>query len=169
MAKVGRNEPCPCGSGKKAKHCCIDRIGAERMLDVLRSSRDQLAAKNERLKVERDELVHRIAELEIEGRAADVEFRVHELLDAGQPDEAEAVGRELEELFPGEETVGMERLAEVYESRGMTTQAVAHYRRAVARMEELGRGGYCDCCRGRVEEAIERLEAGRGHEAALAP
>lgn len=20
--KVGRNDPCPCGSGKKAKHCC---------------------------------------------------------------------------------------------------------------------------------------------------
>ncbi|MBM3892238.1 MAG: hypothetical protein FJ388_24240, partial [Verrucomicrobia bacterium] len=20
--KVGRNEPCPCGSGKKFKHCC---------------------------------------------------------------------------------------------------------------------------------------------------
>jgi uncharacterized protein YecA (UPF0149 family) len=21
-AKIGRNEPCPCGSGKKYKHCC---------------------------------------------------------------------------------------------------------------------------------------------------
>lgn len=25
MAKIGRNEPCPCGSGKKYKKCCIDR------------------------------------------------------------------------------------------------------------------------------------------------
>ena len=24
MAKVGRNDPCPCGSGKKYKRCCID-------------------------------------------------------------------------------------------------------------------------------------------------
>lgn len=24
MAKIGRNEPCPCGSGKKYKKCCID-------------------------------------------------------------------------------------------------------------------------------------------------
>jgi uncharacterized protein len=24
-ARVGRNEPCPCGSGKKYKKCCIDR------------------------------------------------------------------------------------------------------------------------------------------------
>jgi len=23
--KVGRNEPCPCGSGKKYKHCCLER------------------------------------------------------------------------------------------------------------------------------------------------
>lgn len=23
MAKIGRNDPCPCGSGKKYKHCCL--------------------------------------------------------------------------------------------------------------------------------------------------
>ncbi|HRD54879.1 MAG TPA: SEC-C metal-binding domain-containing protein [Parachlamydiaceae bacterium] len=23
QAKVGRNDPCPCGSGKKFKHCCF--------------------------------------------------------------------------------------------------------------------------------------------------
>lgn len=23
--KVGRNEPCPCGSGRKYKHCCMGR------------------------------------------------------------------------------------------------------------------------------------------------
>ena len=22
---VGRNEPCPCGSGRKYKHCCLDK------------------------------------------------------------------------------------------------------------------------------------------------
>ena len=25
--KVGRNEPCPCGSGKKYKQCCLKRAG----------------------------------------------------------------------------------------------------------------------------------------------
>jgi uncharacterized protein YecA (UPF0149 family) len=24
-ARIGRNEPCPCGSGKKYKRCCIER------------------------------------------------------------------------------------------------------------------------------------------------
>lgn len=25
MSKIGRNDPCPCGSGKKYKHCCINK------------------------------------------------------------------------------------------------------------------------------------------------
>ena len=28
MAKVGRNEACPCGSGKKYKHCCESKGGS---------------------------------------------------------------------------------------------------------------------------------------------
>ena len=26
MSKIGRNDPCPCGSGKKYKHCCVGKI-----------------------------------------------------------------------------------------------------------------------------------------------
>jgi hypothetical protein len=25
VAKIGRNDPCPCGSGRKYKHCCLDK------------------------------------------------------------------------------------------------------------------------------------------------
>ncbi|MDA8390027.1 MAG: SEC-C metal-binding domain-containing protein [Gammaproteobacteria bacterium] len=25
MTKIGRNDPCPCGSGKKYKHCCREQ------------------------------------------------------------------------------------------------------------------------------------------------
>src|SRR6516162_1066287 len=25
MTKTGRNDPCPCGSGKKYKHCCLKK------------------------------------------------------------------------------------------------------------------------------------------------
>jgi hypothetical protein len=28
--KVGRNDPCPCGSGKKFKKCCEERLGPKR-------------------------------------------------------------------------------------------------------------------------------------------
>ena len=36
MAKVGRNDPCPCGSGKKYKNCCMrqDRVRASRELGL---------------------------------------------------------------------------------------------------------------------------------------
>lgn len=27
-SKVGRNEPCPCGSGLKFKRCCIDKAAS---------------------------------------------------------------------------------------------------------------------------------------------
>lgn len=30
--KVGRNDPCPCGSGKKYKQCCIKFPGAKRKI-----------------------------------------------------------------------------------------------------------------------------------------
>jgi hypothetical protein len=25
MTKIGRNQPCPCGSGKKYKKCCLNK------------------------------------------------------------------------------------------------------------------------------------------------
>jgi hypothetical protein len=27
--KLGRNDPCPCGSGKKYKHCCLNAGNAQ--------------------------------------------------------------------------------------------------------------------------------------------
>jgi tetratricopeptide (TPR) repeat protein len=36
--KIGRNEPCPCGSGKKYKKCCLRKH--EKIKDLLRSSVD---------------------------------------------------------------------------------------------------------------------------------
>jgi hypothetical protein len=33
MYKIGRNEPCPCGSGKKYKQCCsLDPVKNEKIL-----------------------------------------------------------------------------------------------------------------------------------------
>lgn len=27
MIKIGRNDPCPCGSGLKFKKCCLEKLG----------------------------------------------------------------------------------------------------------------------------------------------
>jgi len=35
MTKVGRNETCPCGSGKKYKHCCELKASSSRMSTVV--------------------------------------------------------------------------------------------------------------------------------------
>lgn len=32
--KIGRNEKCPCGSGKKYKHCCLNSGQYEKMVDA---------------------------------------------------------------------------------------------------------------------------------------
>jgi hypothetical protein len=40
MAKIGRNDPCPCGSGKKYKHCCMHKV--QSMRHVERGQIDQI-------------------------------------------------------------------------------------------------------------------------------
>jgi hypothetical protein len=34
MEKVGRNDPCPCGSGQKYKKCCLAKDDAARVADL---------------------------------------------------------------------------------------------------------------------------------------
>jgi hypothetical protein len=31
--KIKRNDPCPCGSGKKYKKCCMDKATTTKMID----------------------------------------------------------------------------------------------------------------------------------------
>lgn len=41
-AKIGRNDPCPCGSGKKYKHCCINKPNGALVVDgQIESEREQ--------------------------------------------------------------------------------------------------------------------------------
>jgi hypothetical protein len=49
MATVGRNEPCPCGSGKKYKKCCLAKDSAID-LDTLRADRAEEGLRGEILK-----------------------------------------------------------------------------------------------------------------------
>ena len=32
MSKIGRNDPCPCNSGQKYKHCCINKETRQRIV-----------------------------------------------------------------------------------------------------------------------------------------
>ncbi|MGB9499132.1 MAG: SEC-C metal-binding domain-containing protein [Dissulfuribacterales bacterium] len=53
--KIGRNEPCPCGSGKKYKHCCLKKH------EAAREAQDPKQAKNSQAKKkEQEQLIKRI-------------------------------------------------------------------------------------------------------------
>ena len=64
--KIGRNDPCPCGSGKKYKKCCLDKIQKARKRykqikkhwskeDVIQMSTEQIIQKLYRFGVEFDQ------------------------------------------------------------------------------------------------------------------
>jgi tetratricopeptide (TPR) repeat protein len=121
MAKIGRNDPCPCGSGKKYKRCClaVDRAAMQRPPDpeparlVPTSAPDDLE--------DLDSLSNRVVERIAQGRL----------------DEAEKVCQDLLHRFPAVSD-GTERLGHVYEVRGDLTTAAAHYRQAAAFIRETG-------------------------------
>jgi len=96
MEKIGRNAPCPCGSGKKYKKCCLP-------LHQESSAQQQSA--------EPFTLVPGFTELDR------LSNRVGDLIEEGRLDEAEAVCHELLSRYP-DQIDGTERLAELYEARG---------------------------------------------------
>ena len=116
---VGRNDPCPCGSGQKYKRCCREKDEAERAA----AARERAAAEKNRRKAEQEALQ--------ESQALDAASNaVVDLVHAGKLDEAEQAARELLARYP-EVPDGHERLAMVYEARGDRPQAAECYRKVI--------------------------------------
>jgi tetratricopeptide (TPR) repeat protein len=119
MPKIGRNDPCPCGSGKKYKHCCRDKDeAAERA--ALAAARAATAA----------EYKERQVRLEREDELASASNAVIDLLDAGKVDEAEQAARALLVRFPDVHD-GYDRLGMVYEACGDYKAAADCYRKVI--------------------------------------
>ena len=111
MGQVGRNQPCPWGSGKKYKRCCLAQ-DATRASATLRATQPAGDAAWD------DD------DLDAASNA------VVDLIHAGRLDEAEAAARDLLLHYP-EVVDGLERLGMVYEARGERKQAAHYYRQAV--------------------------------------
>lgn len=111
--KAGRNDPCPCGSGKKYKQCCREKDRAE----AAAADRAQAAA----LRQATQEAYQEAQELDEASNA------VVDLIEAGRLDEAENAARGLLERYP-EVPDGHERLDMVYEPRGERARAAESYR-----------------------------------------
>jgi hypothetical protein len=144
MAKPGRNDPCPCGSGNKYKKCCLANEEAV--------AREQLA-KAEARRAERTAetaAAHRLHFREVKAAiaaslsgAADADEdeltiasnAAAELVRAGKLDEAEQAARDLLVLFPDVHD-GYDRLGMVYEARGDKQKAADCYRKVIAFIKE---------------------------------
>lgn len=159
-SKIGRNDPCPCGSGKKYKKCCWSAaqgeaargVGAEQHVHEVEAER-QVESTVGALLRERFRLSREKARL-----VQTLEEQVRDQIEGGDWDGAEEVARRMMAKLPDDPT-GPKLLAQVYVARGERQVAAAHYRRAVALVDALGPGEYCDCRRAKMVEAIGQLEA----------
>jgi tetratricopeptide (TPR) repeat protein len=136
MAKPGRNDPCPCGSGDKYKKCCLPKEeGVEReQLAKVETRRAESAAAH-RLPLG-DVKAAIAAILSGAGDAEEDELTIAsnaaaDLVRAGKLDEAEQAARDLQARFP-EVHDGYDRLGMVHEARGENRQAADCYRKVIA-------------------------------------
>jgi tetratricopeptide (TPR) repeat protein len=106
MAKIGRNAPCPCGSGKKYKKCCLPRQEGSQAPTVKKMRFIPVYT-------ELDELSNSVVDL----------------IKQNKLDEAEAVSRKLLAEYP-DQVDGFNRLAMVYEARSESKKAAEYYRKA---------------------------------------
>ena len=155
MAKIGRNEPCRCGSGKKYKKCCEagDRLLAAEFPPVYDA--DPL---DEDVSV-LDDVRETVRGILHTGRNATGELadRISDLIEARNFDEAEEIARQIEVERPDDHG-GTECLALVSFARGLRQVAADHLRRAVASMDARGEGNFCNGCRDRMVLGILDLD-----------
>ena len=115
MAKIGRNQPCPCGSGKKYKHCCWNR------------DRESWVATTPAVSPHG----YHFAESELDR----LSNSVVDLIDQRRFDEADAACEKLRTRYP-EVHDWLMRKAMLCEARGETEQAIEYCQRTLAWMDE---------------------------------
>lgn len=113
-SKIGRNQTCPCGSGRKYKRCC----------GVTTPSPAETPLVYEVLEVEEDDG----GELFLDDLLR-LSNRVPQLLRSGEIHEALRICHELEQRYP-DDIDWRDRFAAVYEAQGDAKRAAAHYRQA---------------------------------------
>jgi tetratricopeptide (TPR) repeat protein len=136
MANTGRNDPCPCGSGKKYKRCCLDKDEAAERQALASRVTPALGSPWQRspeILAEMREALGSVDDDEDELTAAS--NAAVDLVNAGKLDEAEKVARDLLERFP-EVHDGYDRLGMVYEARGDKKQAAYYYRKVIEFIRE---------------------------------
>jgi len=106
MSKIGRNDPCPCGSGKKYKKCCLSQNHSKKQSFIPPPGFTAVYTALDKLS-----------------------NSVITLIKQNKLDEAEEVCHKLQSEYP-DLIDGIERLAQVYEARGEKRKAAEYYRKA---------------------------------------
>jgi len=119
MAKIGRNDACPCGSAKKYKRCCLTA-------QVANQDAAFNAANTADPVVDGDDICDFCLE-DLEQRAD----RALDLILDGHVDDAEAMAHDLMRDFP-REVEGIDLLSMVSEARGERERAAELLRQAIA-------------------------------------
>jgi tetratricopeptide (TPR) repeat protein len=139
MAKPGRNDRCPCGSGKKYKACCLttDEAAERERLAKTQAARDERATeKRQSLREVRKLLIGNLAGSDafdddvFDDGLTEASNAVLALIRDGKLAEAEAAARHLLEHYP-EVPDGWDRLGMVHEKRGENREAADCYRRVI--------------------------------------
>lgn len=154
MSATGRNEPCPCGSGKKYKRCCLPKDEAAR--DDAARAEAARKAPSLRQALSPGQWRHlldagsNLDELTTASNAA------VDLVHAGKLDEAERAAHDLIERFPDVHD-GYDRLGMVYEARGDNKRAADCYRKVIAFIADHP-DGYDPDFADMFRELVERLD-----------
>lgn len=121
MAKIGRNQPCPCGSGNKYKHCCLDRD---------RTAQHEVSGQSPARTAGVPPGFH-FAEEPLDR----LSNSVVDLINDGRLDEAEAACQALKDEYP-DVIDWLMRTAMLHEARGETDLAIDFYQRTIAYMDD---------------------------------
>jgi tetratricopeptide (TPR) repeat protein len=147
MTKPGRNDPCPCGSGKKYKRCCLEKDEA---------TARALAAATLRPTIP-EEIANTIQfDDATEDELTTASNAAADLVRAGKLDEAERAARDLLERFPDVHD-GWDRLGMVYQARGDKQKAADCYRKVIAFIRARP-GQYDDGFDAVFRELVEELD-----------
>ena len=130
MAKTGRNDPCPCGSGRKYKVCCLKKDEDAERERFKRAAAEAAAQADKAAAETRRQAQATLEALEHEHDLAEDSNAVIALVKAGKLDEAEQAARELLVNYP-EVHDGYDRLGMVYEARGQKREAADCYRKVI--------------------------------------
>jgi hypothetical protein len=122
MAKVGRNDPCACGSGKKYKKCCMANDEA-----AARAARPAPPAAAPARWASLASYFHRQDGFDELTEASNA---VVDMVHAGNLDAAEQAALDLLARFPDVHD-GYDRLGMICEARGDHRRAADYYRKAI--------------------------------------